>query len=407
MPPDPARTEAAIPRSGLASVFLLFFVLGLSTAALGAALPSLREVYGLADQEGGWLVSAYNLGALATILICGLGSRRFGQRIALRTLLALFACGSIAMGVAGTWAVFCVATVLTGAGYGGLVLYLNSIVARRSKEHGFVVLSLINAVFGVGAILGPLTVSATGSHARAVFLVAGVLAPLGLSIGNLPQPPGPRVPSPKGTAFSTHRSLMLAFLALGFLYAGLETGIGAWEATHLDRIGHSAATAARLASLFWAGLCLGRFLIPFLARGQAPHRIIRLSLIAATGSLLAAAHPAAAPIAYAMCGFFLAPVLPAILNWIAQTVDDNQSANALLFTATMTGSVVLPTLIDTVARRSPAEAIPLSIACMAIAATATAFLIPRVSAHGPSALGKAQRDSPEGEPPETVSRLQQ
>jgi FHS family glucose/mannose:H+ symporter-like MFS transporter len=356
----------------------MFFVLGLSTAALGAALPSLRHIYDLPDQDGGWLVSAYNLGALAAILICGLGSRRLSQRIALRTLLALFTCGAIAMGVVGTWPVFCIATVLAGAGYGGLILYLNSIVARRSSDDSFPILSRINAVFGVGAILGPLAVSAADTHARAVFLVAGVLAPLGIGVDKLEQPSKSRVPPSRATTFPAHRRVVVAFFALGFLYAGLETGIGASEATHLDRIGHTAATAARIASLFWVGLCIGRFLIPTLARTQAPRRIVRLSLIAATGSLLAAAHPPIAPIAYAACGFFLAPVLPAVLKWIAQTMKNNQSANALLFTASMTGSVVLPALVDALTRRSPARSIPLSIACISVTATAMTFLIPRL-----------------------------
>ncbi|XKK38719.1 hypothetical protein HFP72_30345 [Nocardiopsis sp. ARC36] len=55
MAADGSARGTTVVRSEWAAIFLLFLLLGLVTAALGAALPSLRHTYGLSDQgEDGW-----------------------------------------------------------------------------------------------------------------------------------------------------------------------------------------------------------------------------------------------------------------------------------------------------------------------------------------------------------------
>src|SRR4051812_34458368 len=104
MPTEAARTP--FPQLQQSTIFLLCFVLGLTTAALGAALPSLRLHFELSKDTGGGLVSLYNLGALVAILLCGLVNRKFSQTIAMRALLAAFVTGAMIMGFAGSWTVF-------------------------------------------------------------------------------------------------------------------------------------------------------------------------------------------------------------------------------------------------------------------------------------------------------------
>jgi FHS family glucose/mannose:H+ symporter-like MFS transporter len=264
--------------------------------------------------------------------------------------------------------------VVAGIGYGGLVLYLNSLVARDFGERSFLMLSLVNAVFGVGAILGPLAVSFADVR---LFLAAGLLTLTSVGVGGLvsaqPTTSGP------GRLRGARPQIILAFLGLGFLYAGLETGTGAWAATHLDWTGHSASDAARLSSLFWVGLTTGRFVISPLVSGRAPRDLVRVSLLVATVALVIASQPGAAPFAYAACGLALAPIFPATLQWIAQNVEDNQTANSMFFTAVMAGSVVLPALIGALSRPASPATIPLTIAGLAVLAIATAQLLTRVT----------------------------
>ncbi|XKK38720.1 hypothetical protein HFP72_30350 [Nocardiopsis sp. ARC36] len=296
--------------------------------------------------------------------------------------------------MAQAWFLFYAATVVAGAGYGGLVLYLNSIVAQRTDEKSFLMLNLINAVFGIGAIIGPLAVSAAGGYVNVVFLAAGVLAPLAIKVVNLTHA-SPTEARKTPNPFKPLNPIVLAFVFLGLFYAGMETGVGAWEATHLSRVGYSASAAALLSSLFWVGLCVGRFVIPLVTRTRSPYGITGFSLVAATASLLVAASPDLAPVAYAACGFFLAPVLPAILKWIAETVEDNQTANSLMFTSSMVGSVLLPGFIVAADDLPEPSAIPFSMALIGVLAMATALLIPVVARRaGVSGVGGGGRAEP-------------
>jgi hypothetical protein len=290
-------------------------------------------------------------------------------------LPAVFALGAVGMGIAGSWVVFSAATVVAGIGYGGLVLYLNSLVARGFGERSFLMLSLVNAVFGVGAILGPLAVSFAEVR---LFLAAGLLTLTSVGIGGLTSAQ-PATSGGPGRLHGTRPQIILAFLGLGFLYAGLETGTGAWAATHLDWTGHSASDAARLSSLFWVGLTAGRFVISPLVSGRAPRDLVRVSLLAATVSLGTASQPDAAPFAYAACGLSLAPIFPATLQWIAQNVEDNQTANSMFFTAVMAGGVVLPALIGALSRPASPATVPLTIAGLAVLAIGTAHLLTRAT----------------------------
>ena len=64
--------------------------------------------------------------------------------------------------------------------------------------------------------------------------------------------------------------LIATFLFLGFPYAGLETSIGAWVTMQLDWSDWSSSDAASGASGFWAGMTVGRFVLPGLTRRLAP-----------------------------------------------------------------------------------------------------------------------------------------
>ncbi|MFJ9554238.1 hypothetical protein ACIRPH_10495 [Nocardiopsis sp. NPDC101807] len=102
------------------------------------------------------------------------------------------------------------------------------------------------------------------------------------------------------------------------------------------------------------------------------------------------ARTALAPAAYAVCGFFLAPVLPAILKWIAETVEDNQTANSLMFTSSMVGSVLLPGLVVAANDLPAPGAIPFSMALIGVPAMATALLVPVVARRSGGTRGRAE-----------------
>ncbi|MGH6657338.1 MAG: MFS transporter [Actinocrinis sp.] len=365
---------------------MAFFALGVGTASIGAALPDLRRVFDLGSTGGNTLVSAYSLGALIAIVTCGALRTRLRATTAMAVLLAVYVVGASAMGLAPTWTGFYAATPITGLGYGGLVLYLNSIVARRFAHRSFLMLMLVNAVYGLGAIVGPLIVGIDHARPQTVFVISAAIAILSAPMCGMGREPSradiPTRPTIAATTTSARARVPLRvrihsivpFLVFGFFYAGMETGTGAWESTHLTWTGHSTSEAAKFAALFWAGLCVGRFVLPFVIRDRSPRIIIRVALSAALFTFAAAAAPAVTPYAYTLSGFCLAPVLPAVLQWVAQRVEDNQAANSMVLTASMAGSVALPSAIGQLATPDTPAAIPLFLVVFALAGLITTFL---------------------------------
>jgi FHS family glucose/mannose:H+ symporter-like MFS transporter len=375
-----AGTTTPIRRGSKAKVavaFLTFMLLGATSATLGAVLPALRVQYGLALGGGSGAVSAYNLGALAAIVVCGAGERVLRPRPTIVALLTMFALGCGGAGSAPQWPLFVGCLALAGCGFGGLVLYLNTAFAKGFGERSVLMLNLLNASFGVGAFLGPVIVGMiAGTNVRLMLLAVGVIAVFCWPVqycGMLL--PSPKIDKERRNPFTVDAlSCVAPFALVGFLYAGLETSIGAWESTHLVWIGWPIAAAAELTALYWAGLSLGRFVIPAVVGMTAPWKIVVVALVAATTLLVAAVLPNIAPFAYAAAGFALGPVLPTTLAWMATTVPAAQSANAIVLTACMAANAAYPAVVGTFATANTPTLIPLFLTGAAAACLLAAFL---------------------------------
>lgn len=347
-------------RLGVAATFPLFLALGAATAGLGAALPALTGQF--ARDSGGLLVSLYNAGALLAIVGCGVSKRSVSARGELAVMIGLFAAGCVGAGLAPSWPVLLVSVTVAGCGYGGAVLHVNTAFARGSGHRAVLLLNLVNATFGIGAVAGPFVVGLVADP-LVVFLGVGVLALLSFPAYRCAT--GREAVSGEGKpAFA----VLTPFLVLAFCYAGLETGIGAWAATHLTWTGIAPAAAAQWVSLYWLGITAGRFVVPLFARG--PRRIVGWCLLAATVSTAVAMWAAAAPYAYVVAGFALAAVFPTVIAWLATLVTAVRQANAMLLVAEMAGSVTHPLVIGWVAAAAQPAAVPLTIAVLGVLALA-------------------------------------
>ncbi|GAA3039406.1 MFS transporter [Actinokineospora globicatena] len=347
----------------LPSGFAAFLALGASAAAWGAALPWLRVEYGLGPIGGEEVISAYNLGALVAILGCGLLSRRLRPRPVLAGSLIALCGGLVAAALAPTWGSLLVSAVVAGVGFGGAVLLLNT--AYASGPRGVVLVNLANAMFGVGAIAAPLLVAATDLPVVLLSIAGTALVALPVVAGPL----GVHAPTPPVDRATV--VLIAPFAVIGFLYAGVETSAGAWVSTHLTWTGTAPDTAARMTALFWAGLAVGRVLVPLVAR--RPEVIVPVSFAVATAGLLVATNPALAAVGYALAGLGLAPIIPTALVWLARLTPHAHLAGSALLTSSMLGNVIHPVLVGTLTTRDHPATIPLAIATYAALGLITAL----------------------------------
>jgi fucose permease len=128
-----------------------------------------------------------------------------------------------------------------------------------------------------------------------------------------------------------------------FVYCGLECSAGLWIASALhDGRGWTTAAAGLMATLFWASLTVGRFLIGIIAQRLRAMVIVRAAVTGAlAGTLLLAASSAMAPtqaaagvvtaVGLLLTGFSLSPIYPMLMHDTPRCVGEGHAMNLIGF----------------------------------------------------------------------------
>ncbi|MGW2329449.1 MFS transporter [Streptomyces sp. NPDC001700] len=323
-----------------------FILIGALQALYGPAIPAFRDAHGLSPSAAGLGLSAHFVGGVAGVL----GFDRLFGRVGNRTVLGgsylLMAGGAAGFALAPNWPLALVMALIAGLGFGGIDYGLNQLFAVGFGRRSAAMLNVLNAHFGIGAILGPALIGLVGAeHYPAVFLGFAVLTlPLVLCLtGVRNEAPAHDHAKPqsndKGARNRSLATVLGAFVLLYVLHVGVEAGVGGWEPTHLETVGYGATAAASATSVYWLMMTVGRFLaVPLALRWSAP-AIIAVSCAGMTVCLLLATIPAVAPYAYAGVGLFIAPIFPTGLPWLGQAAPRARRAGALVIAASMIGGV--------------------------------------------------------------------
>jgi fucose permease len=170
-------TEVHLPRMALIASLLAFLVIGALGSALGSLLPLLQVRFGVSLITASTAVSAFYVGAA-----CG----GFGSLLGLEILdggrlmaFALAALGIGALGVAAShqWSLLLVSMVCLGLGFGALDCGLNLLMTRTESRHRAARVNLLNSAFPIGAVLGPVLVTALGiGRLASGYLVIGLFS---------------------------------------------------------------------------------------------------------------------------------------------------------------------------------------------------------------------------------------
>jgi fucose permease len=391
-------------------------VLGTLQALYGPAIPAFRARFGVTPAAAGLGLSADFAGAIAGVVLYHLLLARAGDRRLLSGSFALMAAGMILFALAPSWPLALGAALVTGFGSGGIDYGLNHLFATGFGHRSTAMLNLLNAFFGVGAVIGPALIGAVGADrypwvfgaAAAVSLLLiptlrGVRANVAgagageATVGEQPAgesaagdgPPGeagagdrpaaetgagdlaaPKPPA-AGTAAAESRprtrtgAIVAAFVALYVLYVAIESGVGGWEPTHLEAVGYGASVAATATSVFWLALTVGRFAaVPVSLRWPAP-AIVTVCCLGMAAFLLLAAIPAAAPWAYAGVGLWCAPIWATGLPWLTRSAPRVAAASAYVMASSMVGGVVFPPLLGRAIEVAGVRSVPLILCVLA------------------------------------------
>jgi FHS family glucose/mannose:H+ symporter-like MFS transporter len=354
--------RAAGRRALIVTSFLAFVLVGAEQALYGPAFQAFQERYQQSATSVSLTVSLHFLGSFFTILSSGVLVRRFGYP---RLLAASALVMTLAVGVIGTapaWPVVLAGSFVAGLGFGVLDVGVNLMVVRSFSGRVGPVLNLLNAMFGMGAILGPGLIAATvPAVERAFLVVAAVGLAITVLLWRLPHPGGEQAPPPV-TGASMGRAL--AFVVIYFLYVSSEVGGASWETTHLTPH-FGAVQAASFTSLYWLAMTVGRLLAAPLSAVVRPSVLVVGASVLGLAAALLSQILLFAPYAYVLMGLAFAPIFPSTLGWLHETFPNRAEQIAPLALAGATlGPVVTAPLIGMSVAGFGSGAVPVALSAL-------------------------------------------
>jgi FHS family glucose/mannose:H+ symporter-like MFS transporter len=382
-----------------------FVVIGTVQALYGPAIPAFRATFGVTPSVAGLGLSADFAGALIGIVGYHLLARAgASDRRLLAVAYALLAAGTAAFALAPSWPLALVAALVTGFGSGGIDYGLNHLFTYCYGRRSAGMLNLLNAYFGVGAVIGPILIGWVGAP-RYPWLFGAVAAASVLLIPTLrgvhPQPllaPPDAVPGPgsgsgprpgtdtdSGLARRRVGVIVAAFVVLYVLYVAIESGVGGWEPTQLEAVGYPASVAATATAAFWLALTAGRFLaVPVSLRWPAP-AIVTVCCAGMVVFLALAVIPSVAPWAYGGLGFMCAPIWATGLPWLARAAPRVAAASAYVMATSMLGGIVFPPLLGRAIEVAGVRSVPIILCTVAVICTALSLWLRRATRAAPGA----------------------
>lgn len=347
----------------LALTCILFFALGLMTAALGPLLPTLAGQTGVDLAAVGSIFTGIFFGALAAQIISGPLGDRWGQAWVVLIGAGLIMAGTILISFSNTLPLLLVMSVLAGFGHGSVDLGGNVWIAQLFHHRSVTAVNLLNFFFGLGAASGAAAAGlamrwwGTGLPALWLSCVLEVLAIIGLLFTrgllkpvSLPQTPHSQ--TPKSTLYSS--ALVWIFGLLILIYVGTENGVGGWATTFIQRAGEIPTTqAALITSGFWLMLTAGRMAGAAIGMRISAKRLLISTLIGASlaGLMLVFGHGnlAITIAAILFMGFCFAPIYPTMMAIITSVYPkDAGKAAGVVASMGSVGGMVLPWLLGVV-----------------------------------------------------------
>ena len=327
------RQHAALLGSGLAT----FLLMGAGQAVYGLALPVYAAEFQMTLGSVGWLISAHWIGCALAVLAMFLGILDMTPQKALGVMAVGAACIAFAIGWWGTLA----GAVVFGLGYGFATVVLNPRVLKAFGARGTAMLSLLNAVFALGAIAAPLVFVALGSAPNYAFLSIMVLCALVWLIATATGPMEPATaPRPAATSFRPHWPILM----FGAAAIGLEATLIGLGPSALIVAGETDVRAAELLSGFFVAFLAARGTLVFTS-----HLVGSFTLFTAAMATLAACAIGAILVSPGV--FFMLMGISASLFFqsyyvtATRKMGDNPRVPALIIGAGLVGGIASPVIV--------------------------------------------------------------
>jgi fucose permease len=338
----------------LAPFYFGFVLTGVVTVLLGPLLPALTALWQLNDTQAGYFFTAQFLGSTLGVGLTSWLVPRFGFRVPLVAAYSMMAIGACAL-PRGPWTLAWAAVFCYGIGIGLAIPATNLLVASTRPDARASILSLLNAAWGVGAVIcAPLLALARQHGGLRLFFwpFACVLAASALSFLFYSRPlalhPDDAAPNASHRA-KPQLSTLIILGILFFAYVGTESSIGGWLALYTQRTTHTTdAAGGFMTSVFWMALLLGRAGSSLLLKHASELPFVRVSLLLASVGmvcLLTNTHFIMMAFSVVLAGLGLAAVYPITISSLSHLGASANRFSGVMFALAGFGGAILPAVV--------------------------------------------------------------
>ena len=375
----------------VATVLVAFGLVGAGQASYGPALRGLSDSFGLSISSSGVMLSIHSLGAFLGVVLTTPLERRAAGRWRAGGAITCLLTGAALLGTASTWRMALLGAMLIGMNQGILTTTFNGLFATSfSAARSAAMLNLLNAVFGVGAIVGPLVVGQFTARPQLPYLLlaggAALIAPFMWLIDDRL----PARPSVSGQTSPNNGALLVGFVVLMALGVGVEASSAGWGATYLGALGASPAAAANVTALFYVVFTLSRLIIAPISLYIQPAKLVIGAFATAVVLLGLTLVPSLAAASLAALGGALALFFPNAFGWISRRFANAPTAISFCMMGALAGGTVFPALVGVGVGRLGVRSIPGMIIALALAALAVSVAQWRGGAVAATAQGAPQ-----------------
>src|SRR5690606_7105119 len=345
-------------------IYLAFIGLGLPDSLLGAGWPAMYADLGVPLDYAGFLSMIVAAGTVVSSLFSGKVIDRFG--VATVTLFSVLMTALALMGYSYSqhFGYLCLLAIPLGLGAGSIDAALNNYVALHYQARH---MNWLHSFWGVGAAIGPMIMAghlakgeswSEGYHTVAwiqLGLVLILLASLPLWIRKRSETTESATEKSSGI-FHLVANLpgLKQALAVFFCYCTIEATFGLWGASYLvfER-GLEADEAARLVSLYFLGITLGRFFSGFLTGHFSNRQLVYLGQGVIGLGILTLLLPFSVTIlpGFLLIGLGCAPIFPSLLHETPVNFGEqhSQSIMGMQMASAYVGITLMPFLFGKIA----------------------------------------------------------
>ena len=386
----------------LGIIFLPSIGVGLADTLLGSAWPTMYTEFLVPVSYAGAVSMTISVGRILANLQSGRLAGRFGTGVMTAVSVGVTAAAMFGSSASHSFLALCLWALPYGLGIGTMDASMNNYVALHYESR---YMSWFHCMWGIGATLGPYLMGralAGGGGWNAGYRWTGLIQAIltVILLASLPLWQDRQRAAADSTArrdgtltlgqilrIPCGKTVMVMF----FCYCAMEQTAGLWISSYLAlHVGMPADTAAWFASLFFAGITVGRALSGFLTIRLQDEQMVRLGQCIAAAGILLVLLPLgeyAALAGLALVGLGCAPIYPCLIHATPARfgAENSHSIIGVQIASAHVGSCLMPPLFGLIAEHVSISLYPLY---LLVLLAVMAVMHERILRHGGKTLAE-------------------